>query len=150
MMYNIINMTYKEKVAWLSLVAMVITFGPYFTMVALHAQSGEVHAMPDLRQLVTYGLVVVVQLIILGIGHLYLRFTSPDEWRTPADERDLAIMQRATTWGYYVLLTGMIFVGCIVPFTAGGWTIVNGALFSIIAAETVRYAVVVTNYRRQT
>ncbi len=127
-MYSIFNMTYREKTAWLSLGAMALTFGPYFTFVALNNRADAVHGMPDVRQLVT----------------------SPKDWRAPADERDLAILQRATSWGYYVLLTGMILVGCIVPFTAGGWTIVNDALFSIVVAEVVRHAVVVTSYRRQT
>ncbi len=129
---------------------MAVTFGPYFIVVALNNRSGSVHTMPDLSQLITYGLVAGTLMIILGLGHLYLRFTSPEDWRTPPDERDLAILQRATSWGYYVLLAGMILVGCIVPFTAGGWTIVNDALFAIIVAEVVRYAVVVTSYRRQT
>jgi hypothetical protein len=48
-----------------------------------------------------------------------------------------------------VLIGGMIYAGVFMPFTAGGWTIVNAALFMIVAAEIVREGVVVFCYRRQ-
>ena len=47
------------------------------------------------------------------------------------------------------LYAGMILVGCVMPFNSNGWSIVNAALFMIIAAEAVHYAVVVFSYRRQ-
>ena len=58
-------------------------------------------------------------------------------------------MQRSVTSAYSVLMFGMILVGVIMPFNSGGWTIVNGTLFMIVAAEIVRYAVTVVLYRRQ-
>jgi len=35
------------------------------------------------------------------------------------------------------------------PFTSSGWTIINAALFTIVAAEIVRCGVIVVSYRRQ-
>jgi len=40
-------------------------------------------------------------------------------------------------------------VGCMMPFNSTGWSIVNAALFMIIAAELVRNGALVANYRRQ-
>ena len=88
-------------------------------------------------------------MLILGAGHLYLRRASPEEAHTPADERDRAITHRGITSGYYVLIAGMILVGCVMPFYSRGWEIVNAALLMIVAAEIVHYGVVVWSYRRQ-
>lgn len=139
-------MPYREKTAWLSLIAMAVTFGPYFTIAAIRPVPS---AVPNFSQLGLYAATAIVQLIILGIGHLYLRHDSPQEARTPPDERDLAITQRSVRSAYYILLAGMIQVGVIMPFTNKGWTIVNAGLFMIVAAEVVKYGVIVASYRRQ-
>jgi hypothetical protein len=140
-------MPYREKTAWLSLLAMVVTFGPYFTIIAMRSGPGE--PMPNLRQLGLFAVIAIVQMLILGVGHLYLRRESVPEARMPPDERDQAIMRRSISSAYYVLIAGMILVGCVMPFNSSGWSIVNAALFMIIAAEAVHYGVVVFSYRRQ-
>jgi hypothetical protein len=140
-------MPYREKLAWLSLAAMAVTFGPYFTVIAAGGLPGD--AVPDLHKLGVYAAVALSQAVILGIGHLVLRRLSPQDAGSPMDERDRQIRHRAANWAYGVLLTGMILVGVVMPFTAHGWAIVNAALFMIIAAEMIRYAIVVTSYRRQ-
>lgn len=140
-------MPYREKIAWLSLLAMAVAFGPYFAAAALGSHAHQ--AMPNLHQLGLFGLTVVVQVFILAVGHLFLRKASPDDARTPMDERDRAIMHRAMSIAYYVLIAGMIQVGCVMPFYSGGWAVVNAALFMIVAAEAVHYGVVALSYRRQ-
>jgi len=59
-------------------------------------------------------------------------------------------MRRSMSSAYYVLIAGMICVGCFMPFNSKGWAIVNAALFMIVAAEVVRLSVVAVSYRRQT
>jgi len=138
-------MPYREKTAWLSLIAMVVAFGPYFTIVAsLHREP-----LPNLRQLGLFAVAAIVQMLILGLGHLYLGRRSPEEARTPPDERDRAIIRRSISSAYYLLIAGMILVGCVMPFNSSGWTIINAALFTIVGAEVVHYGVVVFSYRRQ-
>jgi hypothetical protein len=140
-------MSYREKTAWLYLIAIVITFGPYFTLAALQT---PLEQMPDLRQLGLFAITTIAQMLIVGIGHLYLRFGSPQEARFPPDERDQAISSRSITWAYYVLISGMILVGCVMPFTSGGWNLINTALLMIVLAEIVHYGITVFHYRRQT
>jgi len=140
-------MSYREKLAWLSLIAMVVTYVPYFAVV--FAGYLPPRPLPDLRQLSVFAGVSIVRVLILGIGYLYLRLGSPQEAHMPADERDLAIKSRSISSAYYVLIGGMIYVGCFMPFTTGGWTIVNAALFMIVGAEIVREGVAVFCYRRQ-
>jgi hypothetical protein len=140
-------MSYREKIGWLTLAAMTITFGPYFALVATHAIPAV--ALPNVRQLILFGVTAVLQALILAAGSLYFHRSSPHESRIPPDERDRAIQQRSLGSAYYVLIGGMILVGCIMPFNSSGWSIINAALFMIVAAEVVHYGVVVFSYRRQ-
>jgi hypothetical protein len=139
-------MPYREKIAWLTLIAMAVTFGPYFGYVAITSPGEEV---PNLRLLSWYAVAAISQLVILGIGHLSLRRSAPDDARVPPDERDRAISNRAMTVAYYLMMGGMILVGGIMPFLTWGWTLVNAALFTIALAEFIRYSLIVVSYRRQ-
>jgi cytochrome b561 len=139
-------MSHREKVAWLSLVAMAVTFGPYFVVAAVSSGGDE---LPGLRSLALFGAAAVAQALVLGLGRWFLRHRSPLEARTPPDERDQAIDRRSVAMAYYVLIAGMIIVGVVMPFNAAGWTIVNAALLAVIAAEVVHYAWAVASYRRQ-
>ena len=138
-------MPYREKTAWLSLAAIAITFAPYFAIVAISPQT----ALPDLRQLGLFATVVIVQVIVLVVGHIYLAIRGPQEARTAPDERDRAISTRSITAAYYVLIVGMIIVGCVMPFSSGGWKIINAAVFMIVLAELVHYGATVISYRKQ-
>lgn len=139
-------MPYREKLAWLSLVAMAAVFLPYFAWTRMYP---PVEALPNLRQLALYASACAVWVLILGVGHWRLRRQAPEEARLPLDERDRAIQHRARNIAYYVLLTGMILVGCVMPFTDGGWKTVNAALFMIVLAEAVHDGSVIFHYRRQ-
>jgi uncharacterized membrane protein len=140
-------MPFREKSAWLSLIAMALSFGPYFALVANSAAQDS--TMPNLRLLQWFAATVVVQVIIMAAGAAILALVSPQEARTPPDERDHAIARRSVSAAYYVLIVGMIVVGCVMPFYASGWRIINAALLMIVAAELVHYGVTVMFYRRQ-
>lgn len=140
-------MSYREKTTWLTLLSFVITYGPYFVMVGMGLTPED--PLPNLRQLGLFGATAIVQMLILAFGHLYLRRSMAVEARCPPDERDRAISYRARNFSYYVLISGMILVGCVLPFTAAGWSIVNAALFMIVAAELVGYGLIVASYRKQ-
>jgi hypothetical protein len=140
-------MSYREKIAWLSLIAMAVAYGPYFKFVA--RGSGPWEPLPQLHPLGLFALASIVRMLILGAGYLYLRLGSHREERPPMDERERAIEHRSISAAYYVLIAGMILVGCFMPFSSAGWTIVNAAIFWIVAAEVVHYSVVVASYRLQ-
>jgi len=140
-------MSYREKIAWLSLIAMAVAYGPYFVFVG--RAPGPWEPLPHLHPLGLFAVVSIVRMLILGAGYLYLRFGSTREERPPLDERDRAIDHRSLSAAYYVLIAGMILVGCIMPISSTGWTIVNAAIFWIVAAEVVHYSVVVASYRLQ-
>lgn len=139
-------MPYREKVAWLSLLSMLMVFVPYFTWAKLHPPGPEI---PNLSQMAIYACASLSWAVILGIGHLLLRFNSPDEAKMPLDERDIAIAHKARGYAYGVLIAGMILVGGVMPFTNAGWEIANTAFFMIVLAEAVFSACIISAYRRQ-
>lgn len=138
-------MPYREKTAWLMLLAIIVAFGPYFLLAA----RGGAGPLPDLGQLLRFAIATGVQVLVLAVGHALLALRAPDDARASADERDRAIEQRAIRYAYYVLITGMILVGCVMPFTAAGWQIINAAIFMIVVAELTHYGVAVACYRAQ-
>lgn len=139
-------MPYREKVAWLYLLSMLAVFIPYFTWAELSPPGPEI---PNFKQMALYAITSLSWALILGIGHLLLRRSSPEEAKLAMDERDTAIAHKARGYAYGVLITGMILVGGVMPFTNGGWEIANTAFFMIILAECVYYANVIRSYRRQ-
>ena len=139
-------MPYREKAAWLSLLAMAVGFGPYFYLVA-HAAPNP--AAPIWHQLMPFLAAVIRQVLVLAIGSAILRLTSGADAKMPPDERDRDFQRRSMVGAYYVLIAGMILVGCIMPINKGGWEIINAAVFAIVVAELVHYGMMVWFYRRQ-
>jgi hypothetical protein len=140
-------MSFREKVAWLSIVAMLVGFGPYFVAMGIVTRDGS--EPPIGRSLVWFAAAALTQALILGLGYWYLRSTSPLDARTPPDERDRAIERRSVAAAYHILIIGMIVVGIVMPFNSGGWKITNAAVFAIVLAEVVHYSYVAASYRRQ-
>jgi hypothetical protein len=140
-------MAYREKLAWLSLAAMALTFGPYFIFAGRPAQMDQ--PMPNLHLLWLFGLAACLQMAVLGTGRLWLRYAEKRHGDLqPPDERDRAIEHRSIRVAYGALIAGTILVGCVMPFNSSGWHIVNAALAIIVAAEVVHYATVIFSYRR--
>lgn len=139
-------MPYREKVAWLSLLAMFFVFAPYFTWTELHPPTDP---LPNFQQLRLYAFACAAWGLILGIGHLSLRWANPGEARLALDERDLTIKYRSRDYAYGVLLVGLIIVGCVMPFRSKVWEIVNTAIFMVVLAEVAHYVSMIYSYRRQ-
>lgn len=137
-------MTYKEKTSWLTLVAMVLAYSLYFGLIAAgHPAGTSLFAM-----LWLFGTIAGVQAVIVIIGHIYLAVQARKLPRARIDERDRAIARRGASLSYYVLLTGTILVGVVMPFSETPIKIVNTALFAIVIAELAGLIVVVSSYRR--
>lgn len=139
-------MPYREKSNLLALAAMLIAYVPYFAIVAVTPVDAVL--TPNLRLLVLFAAVSVARMLILGIGYLWFRIRTPEDVREPADERDRAITRRSTTVAYYVLMTGTLVAGAVMPIWFAGWTIVNAALFAVVLAEIVRCLMAAVSYRR--
>jgi len=139
------SVPFREKVAWLSLLAMAVPYGPYFTWMVLHPPTAP---LPDLPTMFLFGVTSISHALILGLGRAWLRWRCPDDARLPADERDQAITLRALAVAYQVLILGTMLTGIVMPFQTGGWRLINAAIAAIVLAELVSNGVVVWSYRR--
>lgn len=138
-------MAYREKIAWLSLVAMVVAYTLYFSIAGPMMHGG---GQSSVSFVVLLAAILTTQAIVAVVGSLIIAIRSGREARAPADERDRAIARRGAAVAYFVLMVGMIIVGCVMPAREEGWHLINAALFMLAVAETVRYGLIVTSYRR--
>jgi hypothetical protein len=132
-----------EKRAWLALGSQCPPYLIYFLIQA--AQPMWLRTF--LERIVCLAVVAGVHAIAHLTGLMLLKRQERGE-QLLLDERDHAIDARATRTAYFVMLTGMLVVGVVMPFGDTGWKITNAALFAIVLAETVRYALIVLGYRR--
>ncbi|MEX1368041.1 MAG: hypothetical protein AB1Z98_33235 [Nannocystaceae bacterium] len=136
--------SFRERVAWLSIFAILGTLGPYLAWASVYPPTVP---MPDLSTLSWFGVAVVAQAVVLGGGQIWMRLRWPEDACAPADERDRAIERRSVRIAYYTLIVGMVLVGCVMPFSASGWALINAAVFAIVVAELAHYGIAVWCYR---
>lgn len=132
-----------EKRAWLTLWSMCPVYLIYFAL-----RIGWPDFMTSLLE--RFGLLALIaSLHALGYiaGLLVMKYRESGE-SLLEDERDHAIDRYAARIGYFILLTGIIVVGMVMPFNNSGWTLVNTALFFIVLTETVRNVLIVRGYRQ--
>src|SRR4051812_13178659 len=113
-----IGFAFREKIAWLSLAGMIIAYSVYFTLAA----RGIAHGAGTGELLGCLAGVLLVQMLVVIAGSIAIALQSGSEARAPADERDRAIARRGASAAYFVLMIGMILVGCVMPFRDKGWT----------------------------
>lgn len=137
-------MTFREKIDWLTIGAIVLAFGGY--AIAFPWGLSGVPALAAQGGLLI--LVAAAMTLALTAAAVVLAIHRPRDANAPADERDRGITRRAATRAYYVLI-----VGAACCFALGYWTadlaaVLNGLLAAIVAAELVRLASQVGAYRR--
>jgi hypothetical protein len=135
--------TIRENFSWVWLTALIVTYGAYFATIAVLKSRGEIPMMTELALLSGAAL---AQVLMLAAGSIWVRMRDPAVRRRP-DERDRAIEHRASAIAYYVLMAGMIIVGCFMPFSDQGWDIVHAAILMIVVAEIVHHGLVVRAHR---
>ncbi|MDO1527856.1 hypothetical protein QMK61_03340 [Fulvimonas sp. R45] len=132
-----------EKRAWLALWSQCPPYIVYFLI-----QATMPHGLTFLERIACLAVVASVHAIAYLAGLLAMKWQERGE-PLLLDERDRAIDGRATRTAYFVMLAGLVVVGVVMPFSDSGWKLTNTALFAIVLAETVRYALIVAGYRRR-
>ncbi len=106
-------MTYTEKTSWLTLVAMVLAYSLYFGLIiAGHPAGSDRFAM-----LWLFGTIAAKQAVVVIIGSIWLAAAARKLPSARVDERDRAIAARGAKISSYVLLTAMIVLGVVMPFS---------------------------------
>ncbi len=137
-------MAFRERIEWLTLTAMALAYGVYFSLVATYA------AGPSLIEtLWLFAKVQVAHLVVVIAGSIILALLFKSEAQAKSDERDRAIDRRSAAAAYYVLLTGVIIVGLVMPFQdPPPAKIINASLLILILSEAVRHIIKLLSYRR--
>jgi len=142
------SVAFKEKLAWVTLVSMLIAYSIYFALLALYVDPGPPAGPRPMQMLMLFGGVTIVQAIVVAVVSAVLGIRARREAQAKPDERDRAIARRGASVAYFVLMVGMILVGVVMPFGEPQWKIVNAALLALVLAEAVRYTLVIVSYRR--
>lgn len=147
--YGIYDMSFREKLAWLQVLALAgfgtAYFGPVFGsyMGLVVVPGGQFMWMVYCILALIVGLpVAAVIMAIVSALH------TPHEARSPRDERDRLIALLGTRTGFYVLVTGIIAAMLSMHAGAGVVLMVNFMLFALLLAELSRLGTQVFLYRR--
>ena len=136
------EMSFREKSAWISFVLIVLVFGPYFWLVGRQLMGGaHVHAG---TQFALIALFFVLEVVV----HVAIAVRSPRDARAPKDEREVLIDLKATRTAFYVLFAGALMSIFTMHFRVTVWTFSQFVLFSIVVAELVKFAWQIVLFRR--
>jgi hypothetical protein len=136
------EMSFREKSAWISFVLIVLVFGPYFWLVGRQITGGaHVHAG---TQFALIALFFVLEVVV----HVAIAVRSPRDARAPKDEREVLIDLKATRTAFYVLFAGALLSIFTMHFRVTVLIMSQFVLFSIVVAELVKFAWQIVLFRR--
>lgn len=136
-------MSFREKSDWCSFISLC-TFAIYFLDIAREFQSA---GPPRYNYFIYFFVLLGVVVTIQGVTYLVLALRSPQEAKTPADERERLIHLRATRPAYLVFLLGTLLVVGTLHLRFDSWQMAHGLLFVIWVAELTRYGMRLVYYR---
>lgn len=137
-------MAFQEKIEWLTLSAMAVAYGIYFSLVAAYPDGPTL-----IETLWLFAKISGAQIIVVTFGAIILALAFRKDGQAKSDERDRAISRRGASIAYYVLLIGVILVGVVMPFEQPpAAKMINATLFVLVIAEAVRHVVMLVSYRR--
>ena len=136
-------MTFHEKSAWITLVAIVLVGGAYFLHVPWTLR-------PEFDPILWKGFVycLVAFLAFEVVGHLVLALRSPREARAPRDERERLIDLKAIRLAAYVYVVGSFAAVFTLHHGANGLAIANLVLLAFVLAQIVNYTARIAYHRR--
>jgi hypothetical protein len=137
------GMSFREKLAWGSLVSTVVIWGGFF----LHLLGSPADAR-GMAMLGPFVLAVLVQTVVMIVMTAYWSIRAPGEANVPADEREKAIGGRATASAYLVLVAGVIAIIAALHVGLHGTDVIFALAGAFILAEAVRYGSAAVAYRR--
>lgn len=137
-------MSFREKSAWITLIAILLVSAFYITHVP-----NVLEPEPRLWELHVVGITFAAFIVIDVIAHiiLYVRFWK--DARTPKDERERLIDLKATRLAWYVFVVGTLLAIVTTPHHgASGFGVMIFVLFAFALAEIVNYTARIIFYRR--
>ena len=138
-------MSYREKAAWIALLATGLVYGGYFWKVMPVLAAGPGTRLHYGYLLFSTILAVVILQVIPLVG---FAIASPTEAKAPADEREKLFALRATRAAYYVLVAGALFVSVEGMFMdASPALLANLSLLAVVTASLAQHLTEIGCYR---
>lgn len=135
-------MAFREKSAWISLLATLGVYGVYFFFFGRALSEGRAFGMGGPISLAIVAL-VMVQVVLTIIVAAF----SPRDARAPEDERERAIQTRANAGSFFALQV-LAMGAAVMVYFGDKWIIANAIVFALAASQAVKYAAVIDGYRR--
>ncbi len=153
-MSEVEELSFREKSALVSLLAVLFVYGGYF----VNLLSGSAEHTLSAMLYTSIGVVITLVVIEIVFHSLLGSFDAADA-NAPADERDLLISARAARVSHLVLSSGVLIVlGRVViggaMFESNGleevtlFEVANLLLFAFVASELSHYGAQIFFYRR--
>lgn len=141
------NLSYKEKSLWVSLLTVLYVFGHYFTHAYQVLKSPQVEDSATIRMFIW---AIAILVIIHAICHGILASMFKKESEQKDDERDKLIELKATRVSYFILVFGVWVAGLnsILLDSISLIFTLHILLFFLVLAEIVGFALQLVYYRR--
>ena len=140
-----ICMSFREKAAWISLLAYLGIYGFYFTQVGSALIRGDADGTPFFGLFVR---AVVLFVVVIIIGTVVAAVTAPKDANAPADEREKLVALKANSASGYVLATGVVLTIGVILYGAKDFLVINLLFFSLVVSEVYKIATQLFLYRR--
>ena len=138
------DMSFREKGAWVTCLALVGVFTPFFW----NSWQQYTGARDRATAISTAFGLLVLFVVVEIVAHAALAMLSPQEARTPKDERERLIEMRATFIAFQVLVVGALLAVATIHATPSAWVMQQVLLFAIVVAEFVKFATQIVLFRR--
>ncbi len=139
------NLSYREKIIWISLISTTLIFGYYFF------SAFKVFNDPEVANETLIGLFIglVIWIIIIQIIlQILFAIANKKEALKGEDERDKLIELKSTRVSYYILVLGVWFSVFSILTISSTFILANLIMFFFILAEIVGYITQLVYYRK--
>ncbi len=139
------NMSFKEKSIWISLIATIIIFGFYFSKTFPLFRNFDDN---NTEMVMLFIGVVILMIIVQIISHIVLAVFNRKDAEAGEDERDKLVELKATRIAHFVLITGVWLTASCLLITKSPLMLVNIMIFFFILSEVLGFIAQLFYYRK--
>lgn len=143
-------MSFREKSTWVTFLLLLTSFGIYFgnAFFVLHGRHDHLGGQPT-PNLVHLFVALIAGFVMLEIiTHVVFAWRSPQEAKTPRDERERLIELKSMRPAFYVLLVGAFLAIGTLHLGTTTFHMAHSILLVVWVAELVRYGMQLYYFRR--
>jgi hypothetical protein len=143
---NSLNLSFKEKSIWISLVIVLVIFVGYFSQV----YEGLVAGTLDKAGASALFIGAVIAVVILEIAlHIVVAIFNPKEADQPTDERDHLFSMRSGNISGWILGVAVLMIAAQTFMTdMNSMWVANLLLFAVFVSQVASYILQIFYYRR--